>query len=138
MTESRRSFPAVKPPLYSLQVVLCTAKSRKIRELLMAGSRSIFTLLVVLAIGEVSANEYFKIQAIDSQTGRGVPLVELLLQNGTMLVTDSNGIVAFNQPELMNQDVSFSFRSYGYGDVGQTLHPSAGGSAQVGLDRINR
>jgi hypothetical protein len=37
----------------------------------------------------------------------------------------------------MNQDVSFGFRSYGYSDLGETLHPTNGGSVQVAINRSN-
>ena len=93
-------------------------------------------LIVALSTGALSAEEY-SIQVVDAETGRGVPLVELMPQNGPTLVTDSNGIVAFNQPGLMDQNVFFGFRSYGYSDAGQTLHPTNGGSVQVAIDRRN-
>jgi hypothetical protein len=94
-------------------------------------------LIVVLSAGTLSADE-FAIQVIDAATGRGVPLVELLPQSAPTLFTDSNGIVAFDQPGLMNQDMLFNFRSYGYSNVGQTLHPTSGGSATVTIGRTNR
>src|SRR5205823_2382608 len=53
------------------------------------------------------------------------------------VVTDSNGIVAFDQAALMNQNVSFGFRSYGYTDWAQSLQPTNGGSVQVAIDRNN-
>src|SRR6266576_3235631 len=98
--------------------------------------RCLLLLLVALHAGALFADQY-TIKVIDSETGRGVPLVELTPQNGTTVVTDSNGIAAFNQSGSMNQDVSFAFRSYGYSDLGQTLHPTNGGSVQVTIDRNN-
>src|SRR4029079_14431512 len=38
----------------------------------------------------------------------------------------------------MNQDIPFGFRSYGYSDLGQTLHPTNGGNVQVPIDRNSR
>jgi hypothetical protein len=98
--------------------------------------RCLLLLLVALPAGALFADHY-TIRVIDSETGRGVPLVELTPQNGTTVVTDSNGIAAFNQSGSMNQDISFGFRSYGYSDLGQTLHPTNGGSVQVTIDRNN-
>ena len=100
--------------------------------------RCLILLLIAFAAGRLPANDYFTIQIVDAETGRGVPLVELLPQNGPTVVTDSNGIVAFNQPALMDQSVFFGFRSYGHSDWGQTLHPTAGGSVQIAIDRNNR
>lgn len=93
-------------------------------------------LLLALSTGVLSADEY-KIQVIDAATGRGVPLVELTPQGGTTLVTDSNGIVALDQAALMNQDVLFNLRSYGYANAGSTLHPTSGGAGQIAIQRNN-
>ena len=70
----------------------------------------------------------FVIQVVDDQTGRGVPLVELTTTNMIRLWTDSNGLVAFHEPGLMDTRVWFSVRSHGY------EHPADGfGSRGVGL-----
>jgi hypothetical protein len=98
--------------------------------------RGLLLLLVALPAGTLPADQY-TIKVVDSQTGRGVPLVQLTPQNGATVVTDSNGIAAFSQSGSMNQDVSFGFQSYGYSDFGQTLHPTNGGSVQVSINRNN-
>jgi dockerin type I repeat protein len=95
-----------------------------------------FVLLLALMAGPLAAADY-TIHVVDADTGRGVPLVELSPQSGSTLITDSNGIAAFNQAALMNQNVSFGFRSYGYTDGNQTLHPTSGGSIQISIDRSN-
>src|SRR4051794_9556949 len=56
----------------------------------------------------------FKIQVIDSQTGRGIPLVELRTTNDILYYTDSAGIITFNEPGLMNMEVFFFLSSHGY------------------------
>ena len=56
----------------------------------------------------------FRIQVVEEGTGRGVPLVELKTVNQIRYVTDSNGIVAFDEPGLFNRKVFFSIRSHGY------------------------
>jgi hypothetical protein len=92
---------------------------------------------MALTAGRLAAADY-KIQVVDAVTGRGVPLVELSPQGGTILVTDSNGIAAFNQAALMNQNVTFGLRSYGYTDDSESLYPTSGGSAAISINRLNR
>jgi hypothetical protein len=91
-----------------------------------------------------SSNRYFKIQVVDRQTGRGVPLAELRTTNNTRYYTDSNGIVAFYEPGLMDVEVFFFVASPGYefpkdgfGMNGTGLKTSPGTSAVVKIDRIN-
>jgi hypothetical protein len=102
--------------------------------------RSLLLLLLLVAssVESAYASDYFSIKFVDAQTGQGVPLVELRPQNGMPLVSDSNGIVAFNQAGLMDQDITFEIRSYGYGARMQTIHPSVGGNVQIAIDRQNR
>ena len=91
-----------------------------------------------------SSNKYFKIQVVDRQTGRGVPLVELRTTNNTRYFTDSNGIVAYYEPGLMGREVFFFVESHGYefpkdgfGFNGTRLKTSPGGSAAIKIDRHN-
>src|SRR5262245_51454519 len=86
----------------------------------------------------------FKIQVVDSQTGRGVPLVELRTVNHVRLVTDSNGIAAVREPDLMGQTVFFHVKSHGYefakdgfGVRGKALAVTEGGSANLTIQRVN-
>jgi hypothetical protein len=81
--------------------------------------------------------DVFQIKVVDSQTGRGVPLVELQPMGGPKLITDSNGIVALDDPALLNKNVPFGFQSYGYSAWGQTVQTTAGGSVQIAIDRRN-
>src|SRR6185369_12029556 len=71
-------------------------------------------LFLLISIGRAATNDYFKIAVVDEQTGRGVPLVELRTVNNIALWTDSNGIVAFDEPGLMEQEVYFHVKSHGY------------------------
>jgi len=89
-------------------------------------------------------NEYFKIQVVDRQTGRGVPLVELRTTNNTRYYTDSNGIVAYYEPGLMDREVFFFVESHGYefpkdgfGMHGIRLKTARGGSVVIKIDRLN-
>ncbi|HIJ53382.1 MAG TPA: hypothetical protein HPP66_09540 [Planctomycetes bacterium] len=91
-----------------------------------------------------SSCKYFKIQVVDRQTGRGVPLVELRTTNNMKYFTDSHGIVAFYEPGLMDRDVFFFVESHGYefpkdgfGFRGKRLKTLRGGSAIIKIDRLN-
>jgi hypothetical protein len=93
---------------------------------------------------ESSLSKYFKIQVVDRQTGRGVPLVELRTTNNIRYFTDSNGIVAFYQPGLMDREVFFFIESHGYefpkdgfGMSGTRLKTTPGGSAVIKINRLN-
>jgi hypothetical protein len=97
--------------------------------------------------GEVpgdGTSKYFAIQVVDRQTGRGVPLVELRTVNNIQHFTDSNGVVAFNEPGLMDKEVFFFVESHGYefpkdgfGFRGVRLKVAPGASAVVKIDRLN-
>ncbi|MEE2675414.1 MAG: hypothetical protein VX876_00465 [Planctomycetota bacterium] len=78
--------------------------------------KKICLILVLLQVGHASAqnNGYTTIRVIDTETGRGVPLVSLKTVNERVYITDSNGIVAFNEPGLMNKEVFFHIESHGY------------------------
>jgi len=114
------------------------------------------TVLTALAEGPLAASEprpassgkpvseYFTIQVVDRQTGRGVPLVELRTTNNLRLFTDSNGIVAFREPGLMDREVFFFVESHGYevpkdgfGYRGVRLKTVPGQEAVVRIDRLN-
>ena len=91
-----------------------------------------------------AAEGYFTIQVVDAQTGRGVPLVELRTVNKATWWTDSNGIVAFDEPGLMDIEVFFHVSSPGYEvpedffhNRGVKLKPRPGGSAVIRINRLN-
>jgi hypothetical protein len=86
----------------------------------------------------------FAVHVIDEATGRGVPLVELKTTGNVVYVTDSNGIVAFDEPGLMNQKVWFEVKSHGYelpkdgfGLRGKALDVTPGGEATIEIKRLN-
>lgn len=105
----------------------------------------ILSLCLTLCLGAVAAtNDYFVIQVVDDSTGRGVPLVELRAVNRAAWWTDSNGIVAFNEPGLMDLEVFFHIYSPGYeypkdffNNRGVKLKPSRGGAATIKIKRLN-
>jgi hypothetical protein len=92
----------------------------------------------------ILAKPYFKIRVVDAATGRPVPLVELRTVHQQTHLTDSNGLIAFDEPGLMGREVFFHVKSHGYevpkdgfGYRGVALHPRAGGSATVKITRLN-
>ena len=114
--------------------------------------RSILAILVIggvagffsLPTGAVGAENYFVIQVVDKATGRGVPLVELRTVNSIRYFTDSNGIVAFYEPGLMDTDVFFFVESHGYefpkdgfGFNGIRLKTTPGANAVLKINRLN-
>jgi hypothetical protein len=77
-------------------------------------------------------------------TGRGVPLVELRSTGNITSVTDSAGLVAFDEPGLMHQKVFFNVSSHGYelgkdgfGISGRAFANEPGGHAQLKNTRLN-
>lgn len=101
-------------------------------------------LVAGLAIGADAASQPFAVEVVDDQTGRGVPLVELTTTGGITYVTDSAGLVAFDEPGLMDQRVHFAIKSHGYefrkdgfGFPGVALDVKPGGSARLKIKRLN-
>ena len=80
------------------------------------------------------SQEYFGLQVLDSQTGRGVPLVKLTA-NGQQYYTDSNGFAAVNSPDLLNQSLNFDLTSFGYASRSLPLQTTPGTTNQVTINR---
>jgi hypothetical protein len=92
----------------------------------------------------LAADRPFVIRVIDSQTGRGVPLVEFRATNERAWYSDSNGVVAVSDEWAMGQSVFFSVRSDGYrfeqrvqDETGIILPVKPGGRAQLHIVREN-
>lgn len=105
-------------------------------------------LFLSIAIGRAADSaepgRYFAIEVVDDRTGRGVPMVELQSTSSIRWYTDSNGLIAFDEPGLMNKRVWFGVSSHGYeypadgfGSRGVTLEPKAGQSVQIKIKRLN-
>jgi hypothetical protein len=121
------------PTIFSITVLLFFINSCRVQSIERRSSAS-----------EDLPCQYFKIQVVDRQTGRGVPLVELRTTNNIRYFTDSNGIAAFYEPGLMDREVFFFVESHGYEfpkDVfrfrGTTLKTIRGSSAVIKIKRIN-
>ncbi|WP_157947665.1 hypothetical protein [Abditibacterium utsteinense] len=102
------------------------------------------SLSLLISGAGAEPREYYRVTVVDAETGRGVPLVELRTTNETSFVTDSNGIAAINDPELVGQKVYFSVKSHGYeypkdglGYAGIALPVTAGGRGEIKIKRLN-
>lgn len=108
-------------------------------------SRILRLFFLLATLGAYAAEiPYFQIKVLDSQTGRGVPLVRLETVSKQAWWTDSNGIIAFYEPGLMGRPVYFHVRSHGYefpkdgfGYRGLKLTPARGGVATIRVQRLN-
>ncbi len=101
-------------------------------------------LLGVLAERPADCSEYFEIRITDQQTGRGIPLVELVTVDSVRFVTDNAGRVAYHGPATVGQTVFFHIHPQGYevprdglGSAGVRLKIEPGKTAEVKLRRIN-
>ncbi len=84
------------------------------------------------------------IQIVDEATGRGVPLVELHTTSNVRAITDSAGIVAWDEPGLMDRKVYFKIFSSGYeypadgfGYRGSVVQTKPGQKTVIRLKRLN-
>ncbi len=91
-----------------------------------------------------ASSSYFGIEVVDEQTQRGVPMVELQTTSGVRYYTDSNGLVAFYEPGLMDQKVWFGISAHGYefppdgfGSRGVALETKAGTIQRLKIKRLN-
>src|SRR5688572_15089364 len=103
----------------------------------MSAKRAAQIVLFLCCCAQISrAADYFKIQVIDDQTGRGVPSIELRTVNNISHWTDSAGNIALREPGLMEREVFFHIQGHGYtypkdffGNCGVRLTPVGGKSA---------
>ena len=91
-----------------------------------------------------ATSRYFALQVVDDATGRGVPLVELRTTHSVTFYTDSNGVVAIDEPGFMNRKVFFHIASHGYefpadgfGQRGVALDVAAGKRETIKIKRLN-
>jgi hypothetical protein len=84
------------------------------------------------------ARQCFAIRVVDSVTTRGVPLVELATGTGDAYWSDSQGMVAYCDPDGIGKTITFTVTSDGYAlAAGNSVAVSAvaGGSQTVALVR---
>jgi hypothetical protein len=93
------------------------------------------TLLSVLALAAPrlaaqpgSHPNLFRIEVIDAETGRGVPLVELATVNNLRFLSDSAGNIAIAEPDLLNEEVWFTVAAMATSSLPMGLASVASGS----------
>ncbi len=85
-----------------------------------------------------------RIEIVDKENGWPVPLVELRTTHETRHVTDNLGLIALDDPELMNREIWFHIKGHGYG-VGKDgfgyegirTTPKPGGKIRIEVERRN-
>jgi len=108
---------------------------------------SVFLIICGASVAPNSASEpsdFFEIQVTDKETGRGVPLVELVTVDQVRRVTDNAGRIAYHEPGHVGETIFFHVRAQGYlvpkdgfGIEGIRLKIEPGKKAKVALARIN-
>jgi len=101
-------------------------------------------LFTYSSVGVTGADRYMTIRVVDAQTDRGIPLVRLTTVNHRSFITDSHGVIAFNEPGLMDRRVFFHVFSHGYeypkdvfGYRGRAITIKSGETVTLKLQRIN-
>lgn len=86
----------------------------------------------------------FAIEVIDSATKKPVPIIQVETVHHVGDYTDNAGLIAFDEPGLIDQDLWFNVSGHGYevkadgfGYRGAKLHPSSGGKATIEVTRLN-
>lgn len=103
----------------------------------------LFSLFLLAAsLCTLQGAEPYRIQIVDSENGWPVPLVELKTVGHIRFVSDNAGVIAFDEPDLMNQEVWFDIAGHGYtvpkdgfGYRGVRLKPTPGGETTVKVER---
>ena len=95
----------------------------------------LLTLLLLWPCAEGGASEYCVIRVVDSDTGRGVPLIELELPNNVRYWTDSAGIAALDEPSFVGRDVFIAIRGHGY-EYPQETYLGRGVNVRIDPGRI--
>ena len=105
---------------------------------------SLLIAAVLLSPGVADEHNVFVIRCVDRDTGRGIPLVELRSTTNVVYMSDSAGVVAIEDPALMNRQVYFHVFSHGYekdpdgfGYRGKRLQVKPGTTVTVPLKRQN-
>lgn len=110
---------------------------------------ALIAVSVTLIAGSLCLGEGkpFRITVVDKATQRGVPLIELTTTGNITFITDSAGVIAFDEPGMTGatpMEVYFSVKGHGYtypkdgfGFAGVKLQAVAGGSAKVEVERVN-
>ncbi|MGV3486332.1 MAG: hypothetical protein ACO1RT_18075 [Planctomycetaceae bacterium] len=97
---------------------------------------------VAMAAPRAAAAEACRILVVDQESGWPVPMVELKTTHQLRFVTDNSGVIAMDDPSLMNREVWFSILGHGYavkpdgfGSRGVRLTPRPGETLTVTVQR---
>lgn len=71
--------------------------------------------LLFLLFGGLHAAPPCRVEIVDQENGWPVPLVELRTTHETRHVSDNLGLIAIDDPELLDREVWFTVRGHGYG-----------------------
>jgi hypothetical protein len=104
--------------------------------------RNSFFLLFFTAAAQVLALSPCRIEVVEQGSGWPVPLVELRTTHGIRFVTDNNGLIACDAPEVMGRQTWFDVSGHGYevpkdgfGFRGVRLTPEPGKSLRIEVRR---
>jgi hypothetical protein len=107
-------------------------KRRLIRTLALASVLSVVLPFQVAPTEGGTSNPFF-MRIVDGQ-GQGIPNIRVVSDNGIVCRTRADGSVRWTERSVMNRDVRFRLDwSNGRRDI--TVHPTAGGRADVSLER---
>ncbi len=102
------------------------------------------SIVLLFAATIALASEPCRIEVVERGSGWPVPLVELRTTHSVRFVSDNNGVIACDAPELMNREVWFDVIGHGYevkkdgfGYRGVRLIPQPGKTLKVEVDRKN-
>lgn len=105
----------------------------------------VFSWLLLLACALPTGRApAFRVSVVDLDTGRGIPAVELRTTDDRSFFTDSAGVIAILDPDLVGRRVFFEVRSFGYeyerqffGRPGLALDVAPGDAAVLEMRRHN-
>jgi hypothetical protein len=107
-----------------------------------AGIASLVLTAVVTGAYSTFAATPCRVEVVDKQNGWPVPLIEFRTTHDLVLVTDNAGVIAIDQPELMNREVWFNVAGHGYerrrdgfGFGGVRITPKPGETIRVEVNR---
>jgi len=103
-----------------------------------------FLLRLLLLSGIACAAEPCRIEIVDKDNGWPVPLVELRTTNELRFVSDNAGLIAIDDPDLLDRALWFHVKGHGYGVAkdgfgfeGIRTALPAGGKVRVEVERRN-
>jgi len=98
--------------------------------------------MAAFSLKATSSPQPCRIEVVERNSGWPVPLVELRTTHNVRLVTDNAGVIAFDLPELMNQEIWFDVMGQGYevpkdgfGYCGLRLTPRPGKNLKIEVNR---